>query len=241
MPPLEAYARPGAGFPAPAEAYFRLGPQPHTRLMEAASIPAGPPASQRIGQLIGTYGLTAVAAHAASFSRSMTWRSRQPRTPGREPGRRSLQRRHLGAGGDRYTLVYGIVELINFAHGEIFMIALHRRLVHRNDRPDSGLVRAARVLRTARGARHRHGRLRHAQRADRTRRLQTATQRAEAGAADHRGRHVLHPAERRPSLEGRQPAGRPGPPGRAAHALRPSSASRSRTPTSCRSWSRSRC
>jgi branched-chain amino acid transport system permease protein len=91
--------------------------------MEAASIPAGPPASQRIKALIGTYGLTLVLLAlpviyaitdlvndgdlvrlgenvAAGISNGAIWA--------------------LVAIG--YTLVYGIVELINFAHGEVFMI-----------------------------------------------------------------------------------------------------------------------
>ena len=37
-----------------------------------------------------------------------------------------------------YTVVYGIVQLINFAHGEIFMIGRLRRPGHLADRPGSG-------------------------------------------------------------------------------------------------------
>ncbi len=91
--------------------------------MEAASIPTGPPASQRIRAFISTYGLLAVllalpvifaiqdlsdqgdltrlgANIVAGISNGAIWA--------------------LVAIG--YTLVYGIVELINFAHGEVFMI-----------------------------------------------------------------------------------------------------------------------
>ena len=35
--------------------------------MEAASIPAGPPASQRVRALIGTYGLTIVLEHGNGY------------------------------------------------------------------------------------------------------------------------------------------------------------------------------
>jgi branched-subunit amino acid ABC-type transport system permease component len=34
-----------------------------------------------------------------------------------------------------YTLVYGIVELINFAHGEVFMIGSFIAAAVRDDRP----------------------------------------------------------------------------------------------------------
>ncbi|RKQ86539.1 branched-chain amino acid transport system permease protein [Solirubrobacter pauli] len=91
--------------------------------MEAASIPAGPPASQRIKQLIGTYGLTAVllllpvifAINDLSEQGNLV-RLGENLVAGLSNGAIWA----LVAIG--YTLVYGIVELINFAHGEIFMI-----------------------------------------------------------------------------------------------------------------------
>ncbi|MDA0181741.1 branched-chain amino acid ABC transporter permease [Solirubrobacter phytolaccae] len=91
--------------------------------MEAASIPAGPPASQRIKQLIGTYGLTAVLLIMPVWF-AITDLS--------DDGNLVRLGENLVAGLSNgaiwalvaigYTLVYGIVELINFAHGEIFMI-----------------------------------------------------------------------------------------------------------------------
>ena len=103
-----------------------------------------------------------------------------------------------------YTLVYGIIELINFAHGDVFMIGsftaagfwgsiglglttgplgLVLGLLRDVDRLDAGL--------------------RLAERADRARRLPAAAKCAEAGAADHRSRLLVHPAERRPAVAGR--------------------------------------
>jgi len=91
--------------------------------MEAASIPAGPAASQRFRALIGTYGLTAVlllmpvafAIHDLSKDGNLV-RLGENVVAGISNGAIWA----LVAIG--YTLVYGIVELINFAHGEIFMI-----------------------------------------------------------------------------------------------------------------------
>ena len=91
--------------------------------MEASSISAGPPASQRIQALIGTYGL-AVVLLALPVYYAITDLSEQ--------GNLTRLGENLVAGVSNgaiwalvaigYTLVYGIVELINFAHGEIFMI-----------------------------------------------------------------------------------------------------------------------
>src|SRR5918993_3621007 len=91
--------------------------------MKAASIPAGTPASQRIKQMIGTYGLIAVllvlpvvfAIQDLSDQGNLT-RLGENVVTGLSNGAIWA----LVAIG--YTLVYGIVELINFAHGEIFMI-----------------------------------------------------------------------------------------------------------------------
>src|SRR4051812_36707365 len=91
--------------------------------MEAASIPAGTPASQRIRQLIGTYGLTLVLLILPVYFAI---------TDLRDDGNLVRMGENLVAGISNgaiwalvaigYTLVYGIVELINFAHGEVFMI-----------------------------------------------------------------------------------------------------------------------
>jgi branched-chain amino acid transport system permease protein len=91
--------------------------------MEAASIPAGPPVSQRIRALIGTYGLIVVllilpvafAIDDLSTEGNLT-RLGENLVSGLSNGAIWA----LVAIG--YTLVYGIVELINFAHGEVFMI-----------------------------------------------------------------------------------------------------------------------
>src|SRR4051794_25574836 len=91
--------------------------------MEAASIPAGPPASQRIRALIGTYGLTLIllALPIVYVIQDLA-----------DDGSLTRLGENLAAGISNgaiwalvaigYTLVYGIVELINFAHGEVFMI-----------------------------------------------------------------------------------------------------------------------
>ena len=60
----------------------------------------------------------------------------------------------------------------------------------------------------ARDGRH-DGVLRDDQRGDRARRLPAAAARAEARAADHGHRHVVHPAEHRPALERRGPGRHP--------------------------------
>ena len=97
-----------------------------------------------------------------------------------------------------YSLVYGILELINFAHGDVFMLGgmmtvtcvgwfgLRRDSgnVARLDRPDAG----------DHGARSPG-----AERHDRDDRLPAAAQRAPARAADHRDRRLVHPPERRPA------------------------------------------
>src|SRR3954452_13276766 len=91
--------------------------------MEAASIPAGPPASQRVRALIGTYGLTLVLLALPIFYAIQDLA---------DDGNLVRLGENLTAGISNgaiwalvaigYTLVYGIVELINFAHGEVFMI-----------------------------------------------------------------------------------------------------------------------
>ena len=104
--------------------------------MEAASISAGPPASQRIQALIGTYGLIVVllalpvgfAIDDLSSAGNLT-RLGENLVAGISNGAIWA----LVAIG--YTLVYGIVELINFAHGEVFMIgSFISAVVHRDAR-----------------------------------------------------------------------------------------------------------
>src|SRR5688500_17884366 len=91
--------------------------------MEAASISAGPPASQRIRALIGTYGLLVLLLALPVVYGIIDLK---------DDGNLVRLGENLTAGISNgaiwalvaigYTLVYGIVELINFAHGEIFMI-----------------------------------------------------------------------------------------------------------------------
>ena len=116
-----------------------------------------------------------------------------------------------------YTLVYGIIELINFAHGDVFMIGSFTGAGLLGDARAGPGHRAGRpARRTAGDAGGHHVRVRLAQRADRAGRLPAAARRAEARAADHRGRVLVHPPERRAAVAGRLAAGRrrPGPPGR---------------------------
>ena len=90
--------------------------------MEAASIPSAAAPAQRIKQLIGTYGdrraadrLPVVFAIRTSARGNLSASARTWST-----GLSNGAIWALVAIG--YTLVYGIVELINFAHGEVFMI-----------------------------------------------------------------------------------------------------------------------
>jgi branched-chain amino acid transport system permease protein len=91
--------------------------------MEAASIPAGTPASERIKQWIGTYGLVIVLLimPVAFAIQDLSDQGNLVRL-----GENIVTGLSNGAiwalVAIGYTLVYGIVELINFAHGEIFMI-----------------------------------------------------------------------------------------------------------------------
>src|SRR5213083_2015606 len=91
--------------------------------MEAASIPAAAPLGPRLRSIIANYGLFAVllalpaylAIHDLSTTGDLT-RLGQNLVAGISNGAIWA----LVAIG--YTLVYGIVELINFAHGEVFLI-----------------------------------------------------------------------------------------------------------------------
>ncbi|HYP48082.1 MAG TPA: branched-chain amino acid ABC transporter permease [Thermoleophilaceae bacterium] len=93
--------------------------------MEAASVPAetGPRASERLLDIISKYGLIAVLVALPAYYGI---------TDLIEEGNLSRLGNNLADGISNgaiwalvalgYTLVYGIIELINFAHGEIFMI-----------------------------------------------------------------------------------------------------------------------
>ena len=109
-----------------------------------------------------------------------------------------------------YTLVYGIIELINFAHGEVFMIgslvtaAWFWGVIGLTEATATvalivGLLASLIVAMLTSGA------------------LNVMIERvayrpleigAEAGAADHGGRHVVHPPERRHPVDRRLAGGR---------------------------------
>ena len=104
-----------------------------------------------------------------------------------------------------YTMVYGIIELINFAHGDVFMIGAFVVACCRSSRASLG-------LRAGRGSTTRLARCsslivaalvvtmtahRAAQPGHRAGVLPAAAQRAAARAADHRDRRLVHPAEHR--------------------------------------------
>ena len=92
-----------------------------------------------------------------------------------------------------YTMVYGIIQLINFAHGEVVMIGamVAYTVIVTLVGANTGLPPVVIVLLGTAG-RHPglHGRRLHA----RTRRLSAVAPRAAPGAADHRDRPVDHPA-----------------------------------------------
>ena len=95
-----------------------------------------------------------------------------------------------------YTVVYGIIQLINFAHGEIFMIGAFGAfatwfVVPGSTRP---------LWAAAHDADRRHGGRRRGGSADRAVRVPPAAQRAAAGSADHRHRCLGVPAGGRPAV-----------------------------------------
>ena len=103
-----------------------------------------------------------------------------------------------------YTLVYGIIELINFAHGDVFMIGsftaaglwgtLGLGLATGPLGLIGGLVLTLLVSMAVCGV---------AQRAHRAGRVPTTAGSAQVSPLDHRRRILVHPAERRSALAGR--------------------------------------
>ena len=97
-----------------------------------------------------------------------------------------------------YTLVYGILRMINFAHGEVFMAGAfisffadaYQRSGFLNSQPFAALDPAGRRDRGVDARR----------RAARTHRVSSAAQRASVGAVDHRDRGVAVHRERVPRL-----------------------------------------
>ena len=102
-----------------------------------------------------------------------------------------------------YTMVYGIIELINFAHGDVFMLGLFISLAWftllgvTTALTGWQLVTLLPLVFVADHADH--GR---AQRHHRPRRLPAAAPVAAAGPAHHRHRRVVHAGEHRAALEG---------------------------------------
>ena len=114
-----------------------------------------------------------------------------------------------------YTLVYGIIELINFAHGDIFMLgtletqsifadgSLQIPLLFFTISIPLGTAASVDVVRPREGIRNRSrapgvdGVVPGDQRRDRAHRLQAASQPAPTGPADHGDRVFVHPPGRR--------------------------------------------
>ena len=203
--------------------------------MEAASVPATPAApGQAVRDFISKYGLIVVLLAMP------VWFAIQDLTSDTENLSRLGNNLVDGISNGAiwalvaigYTLVYGIVELINFAHGEVFMIGsfvaagLFTSFGLTQDTGTGllviGLVISLPLTMLASGM------------------LNTMIERvayrplqirAQARSADHGRRLLVHPAERRPALARRLAAGHPGPDPLAARALRHRRRRRSPTAT----------
>ena len=96
-----------------------------------------------------------------------------------------------------YTMIYGIIELINFAHGDVYTLGTFFSLAILDAaRGDGCRHRAAADRRGDRHDARRDDRLRARGRDYRAAGLSPAAQRAAARAADHGDRDVVHPRER---------------------------------------------
>ena len=189
-------------------------PRPHSRArrepdrlratsrMEAASIPAaaGRAARKRVADFIGGTDPLDPARRPCCASWSAVQR---PHADARRRQDRALERHDLGADRARVhaRLRHHRADQLRPRRG------LHDRLVRRRCR--SGDARRHRAARASScsilGSCSSCSSLamvgsRRAQRDDRAGRLPAAAQRAQAGAADHRDRDALHPAERRPAV-----------------------------------------
>ena len=137
-----------------------------------------------------------------------------------------------------YTMVYGIIGMINFAHGDVFMIGAFIALIAFLILISLGLTAVPLillvVLLVVDGV-HRALRL-----DDRAHRLSAAARFVPPGPADLGDRHVDHPAELRPARAGRpRQAAAAGHHGRLYAASKARTVSSSSSPT-CRSSSCSR-
>ena len=105
-----------------------------------------------------------------------------------------------------YTLVYGILELINFAHGDVFMLGgmISATMVLSVFNLHAGEAAGPLVLAIVCSLLVAMVGLRPHQRNGRADRLPAAARSAATCAVDHRDRHVVHPARRRDRLEERE-------------------------------------
>ncbi len=105
-----------------------------------------------------------------------------------------------------YTMVYGIIGMINFAHGEVYMVSAYLCAIGLALLSYFGIHLSAADFRHS-GVHHRgHRRIRLG---DRAHRLPAAAQLDAAGAADLGYRDVADPAELCPAEPGAEPAGIP--------------------------------
>ena len=100
-----------------------------------------------------------------------------------------------------YTMVFGIIGMVNFAHGDVFMLSAFHRFDHLHDfDPDSAPGLAA--ARLCRGDDRGYGADRPVELGDRTARLPAAARIVSTRAADLGDRHVDLPVEFRPGRSG---------------------------------------
>ena len=172
--------------------------------MESASIPARP--SRARGEVVARVHLQVRPDRDPA---DPPRRLRDPGPAGRgRPGTarhqhqgRPLQRRHLGADRRRLhaRLRHHRADQLR-PRRPVHARQLRRLRDDRDHRPHDRHRRAPADLRPAADPADRDGRLRNAQHDDRAGGLQAVAQRAEAGAADHGGGLLVHPAERRPAV-----------------------------------------
>ena len=191
--------------------------------MEAASAtvgPARPRGSDRVRDLLSRYGLIAALLFLPvlfAMGDLLGWESKEFLEFSNERNLSQLGNNLLDGLSNGaiwalvalgYTLVYGIVELINFAHGEVFMIG---SFVAAGLFGTLGLTAATGAIGLILGldadADRLHGRVGLAQHDDRAGGLQAAARRAQARAADHGRRVLVHPAERGAPVARRRAAG----------------------------------
>ena len=166
--------------------------------MEAASIPAAAPLAPRVRAMVSNYGLIVVLlALPVYFADPRPGDDREPRRDWAQNLVAGISNGvDLGAGGDRLhaRLRHRRADQLR-PRRRVHARLVHLRLVLRRrsawHEGQSAVVLFFGLLLTLVVA---MARRRLAQRADRAGGLPTVAIGAQAGAADHRGRHVLHPA-----------------------------------------------